>query len=217
MQMQVEENIFLDRVMNSLSAAFALLATLLASIGLYGVMAYSVQSTTLEIAQQVETRLGELSRTRILFECGYGWKRHAAQGVSSLVRSIDPERESKPILLRRKNYDIAVAVVVWAYRNTFLDKQQGVVSASHSTILSRQKWINTSFSGHELTIVHGKTNIGSCIVIKIKAKVTGIRKATSKFEVVPISGRWFEGESIVASRCVGIGRHDGTTALNRYP
>ncbi len=49
MPQQVRENIFLARMISILSSAFALLATLLAGVGLYGVLSFSVQQRTREL------------------------------------------------------------------------------------------------------------------------------------------------------------------------
>jgi predicted permease len=49
LEMQIDESVFMDRLVAMLSAAFGTLATLLAAIGLYGVMAFMVMRRTREI------------------------------------------------------------------------------------------------------------------------------------------------------------------------
>ena len=53
MEAQIGESLFVERMVAVLSAAFGLLATVLAAIGLYGVMSYAVTMRTREIGLRV--------------------------------------------------------------------------------------------------------------------------------------------------------------------
>ena len=95
MPQQVRENVFLDRFLTTLSAAFAVLATLLAAVGLYGVLAYTVAQRTREIGLRMalgadggRVRRMVLARVGRLTVVGGVIGLAAALGLGHLARSL---------------------------------------------------------------------------------------------------------------------------------
>jgi len=104
---QIRENVFLDRFISVLSAAFACLATLLAAVGLYGVLAYTVSQRTREIglrmalgATPARVRAMVMRQVGMMTAIGGTIGLAAAIGLGRLAQSLLFElKGSDPIVL----------------------------------------------------------------------------------------------------------------------
>jgi predicted permease len=106
---QVKENVFLDRMIGTLSAAFAALATLLAAVGLYGVLAYSVAQRTREIgvrmalgANSGNVRLMVMRQVAVMTLIG---------GVIGIIAALAMGRAARSLLYQLEGHDPLVIVV----------------------------------------------------------------------------------------------------------
>jgi len=103
---QIRQNVSLDRVITVLSAAFASLATLLAAIGLYGVLAYTVSQRTREIG--VRMALGAAParvRSMVLRQVCV---MTAVGGAIGLAAAVALGRLAESLLFKLNGYDPAV-------------------------------------------------------------------------------------------------------------
>jgi predicted permease len=112
MRRQAQENVFVDRLVSMLSASFAGLATLLAAIGLYGVMAYSVATRTRELGLRLAlgAEPGDL-RAMVLKQVG--WMALIGLGVG-LAAAIGFGRAAEALLYGLSGHDPLVLVVATA-------------------------------------------------------------------------------------------------------
>ena len=107
---QVRESIFLDRLISSLSASFAILATLLAAIGLYGVLAYTVTQRTREIGLRMA--LGANSqrvRRMVLWQVG---KMTIVGGIVGIGAGLGLGRAARSLLYGHEGTDPLVIGIV---------------------------------------------------------------------------------------------------------
>ena len=102
----VRDNVFLDRMITTLSAAFAVLATLLAAIGLYGVLAYSVAQRRREIG--VRMALGANAGSVQLLVLRQMAVVTVVGGVVGLAGALALGRAASALLYELKGYDPAV-------------------------------------------------------------------------------------------------------------
>ncbi len=102
------ENVFLDRLITTLSAAFAVLATLLAAIGLYGVLAYSVAQRTREIGVRMALGAGgDHVRRMVLRQMG---RMLAVGGAVGVAAALGVGRAARSLLYELGGDDPVVLV-----------------------------------------------------------------------------------------------------------
>jgi predicted permease len=100
---QASDNVAIDRMISILAASFAVLATLLAAVGLYGVLAYSVAQRTREIG--VRMALGASSGvvgTMVLRQVGM---MTLIGGAIGIVAAIGLGRGAQSLLYELKGWD----------------------------------------------------------------------------------------------------------------
>jgi predicted permease len=109
MPQQIRQNIFMDRMISTLSAAFAVLATLLAAVGLYGVLAYTVAQRTREIG--VRMALGaDAGRVRAMVLRQVGWMT-AIGGAVGIVAAVAFGRAARSLLYGLEGHDPVVVIL----------------------------------------------------------------------------------------------------------
>jgi predicted permease len=112
LERQVRDNVYLDRMIAILSSAFAGLATLLAAIGLYGVLAYSIARRTRELGLRLALGAtpGQL-RKLVLSQVG---RMAVVGGIAGLAAAVTLGQLAESMLFGVAGYDpvILVAAVV---------------------------------------------------------------------------------------------------------
>src|SRR4029079_15871197 len=103
---QVRDNTFLDRMMTTLSSLFAGLATLLAAVGLYGVLAYTVSQRMREIGLRMALGAAP-ARVRSMVLKQVGWMTLVG-GIIGLAGAVALGRQAGAILFEMQGSDPAV-------------------------------------------------------------------------------------------------------------
>lgn len=103
MEKQVRESVAQDRIISTLSLAFALLATVLAAVGLYGVLAYTVAQRTREFGLRMALGAdGAAVRSLVMTQV---IKMAIVGGVIGMAVAIGVGRLAKSLLFEMTGYD----------------------------------------------------------------------------------------------------------------
>jgi putative ABC transport system permease protein len=102
----VRDTLFLDRLIGLLSSGFAVLATLLAAIGLYGVLAYSVTQRMRELG--LRQALGATPNRLLAMVLGQVGLMAFTGGMAGLVLAVLLGRAAEAMLFGLSGYDPAV-------------------------------------------------------------------------------------------------------------
>jgi predicted permease len=106
---QIKENVFLDRFVTLFATTFALLATLLAAIGLYGVLAYTVAQRTREIGVRMALGAGPAQvRSMVLVQVG---KMVLVGGAIGLVAAVVIGRVAQSLLFQMEGSNPSVLAI----------------------------------------------------------------------------------------------------------
>jgi predicted permease len=111
----IKENVAQDRIISTLSLAFALLATVLAAVGLYGVLAYTVAQRTREFGLRMALGAdGAAVRGMVMKQVGV---MAIVGGVIGMAIAIGVGRAAKSLLFEMEGYDplvLAAATIALA-------------------------------------------------------------------------------------------------------
>ena len=110
LEQQARDNVFLDRMISTLSAAFAALATLLAAIGLYGVLAYTVAQRTREIGLRMA--LGAASRSVRMMVLRQVGVMALVGGSVGVIAAVLLGRAARSLLFELEGHDPVVLTAV---------------------------------------------------------------------------------------------------------
>jgi predicted permease len=129
---QVRDNTFLDHMMTTLSSLFAGLATLLAAVGLYGVLAYTVSQRTREIGLRMALGAAP-SRVRSMVLRQVAWMTLVG-GIIGLAGAVGVGYSAGSILFELKAWD-PVVLTISAVLLTMVAIAAGFIPARRASLI----------------------------------------------------------------------------------